>query len=105
MQIKTCDVCQKSGRKLNKAAPELHPVPVITPWHHIGIDFIGPISPPSVQGNKYILTISDYFTKFVEAIPLKDKYATTVATSLFKVCLSIPCCNLFYRVNYLTRSL
>ena len=61
-QIRTCDVCQKSGKKLNIDAPELHPVPVISPWHHIGIDFIGPISPPSVQGNKYIFTICDYFT-------------------------------------------
>ena len=83
-------MCQKSGRKLNKDAPELHPVPVIAPWHHLGIDFIGPISPSSVQGNKYILTISDYFTKFVEAIPLKDKYATTVATALFnKVAIKV----------------
>ena len=83
-QIGTCDVCQKSGKKLNIDAPELHPVPVISPWHHIGIDFIGPISPPSVQGNKYIFTICDYFTKFVEAIPVRDKYASTVASNLLR---------------------
>ena len=70
------------------AAPELHPIPVIGPWHHIGIDFVGPISPPSHQGNKYILTISDYFTKFVEAIPMPNKYASGVANALFKVRLN-----------------
>ena len=53
---------------LNKVAPELHPIPVVAPWHHIGIDFIGPISPQSTKGNYYILTISDYFSKWVEAL-------------------------------------
>lgn len=80
-----CDACQRTGRKPSKAAPELHPVPVVSPWYHIGIDFIGPISPPSHQGNSYILTISDYFTKFVEAVPLPNKLASGVAAALFKV--------------------
>ena len=51
----------------------LHPVPVHAPWHHVGIDFIGPIHPTSKRGNKFVLTISDYFTKWVEAIPLPSK--------------------------------
>ena len=70
---------------MTTAAPKLHPVSVVSPWYHIGIDLIGPISPPSTQGNKYIFTISDYFTKFVVGIPLPDKCATTVAAALFKV--------------------
>lgn len=67
--------------------PELHCVPVKAPWFHIGIDFIGPINPTSSDGNNYILTISDYFTKFTEAVPLPDKSALGVAKSLFKVCI------------------
>lgn len=85
MQVGTCDTCQRTGRKVSKAAPQLHPVPVVSPWYHIGIDFIGPISPPSQQGNVYILTIIDYFTKFVEAVPLPNKLASGVAAVLFKV--------------------
>ena len=27
-------------------------------WHHVGIDFVGPISPKSTSGNSYILIIS-----------------------------------------------
>lgn len=46
---------------------------------------MGPINPVSSQGNRYILTLSDYFTKFVEAIPLPDKSAIGVAEALFKV--------------------
>lgn len=62
--------------------PELHCVPVKSPWFHIAI---GPINPKSAAGNYYILTVSDHFTKFTEAIPLPDKGAFGVAQSLFKV--------------------
>lgn len=66
------------------AAPELHPVPVVSPWYHIGIDFVGPL-PPSTQGSRYILTVSDYFTKFVQAFPTETKHACGVVDALFKV--------------------
>ena len=85
LQIAECHQCQKTGRKISKVAPPLHCVPVVSPWHHIGIDFIGPISPPSTQGSQYILTVGDYFTKFVEAIPTPTKHAEGVASNLFKV--------------------
>ena len=39
----------------------------------------------SILGNCYILTISDYFTKWVEAVATPDKSAVQVASSLFKV--------------------
>ena len=69
---------------MSKAAPELHPVPVVSPWYHIGIDFISPITPAS-QGCSYILTISDYFSKFVQASAMESKHASGVAAALFKV--------------------
>ena len=65
--------------------PELTPIPVKAPWFHIGIDFVGWINPTSSQGNRYILTLSDYFTKFAQAVPLPDKAAAGVAKTLFKV--------------------
>ena len=65
------------------AAPELHPIPVVSPWHHIGIDFIGPLVCSS-RGCCYILTISDYFSKFVQAIPMETKHASGVASALLK---------------------
>ena len=64
---------------------ELHPVPVKAPWYHVGIDFIGPISPTSSKRKRYILTISDYFSKFVESVALPTKNADGVSNALFKV--------------------
>ena len=35
-------------------------VRLVTSWYHLGMDFIGPLSPPSLSRNRFILTISDY---------------------------------------------
>ena len=80
-------MCQRGANKSSTITPELHPVPVKSPWYHIGIDFIGPIHPTSSQGNRYILTVSDYFSKWAEAIPLPSKHAFVTANALFKVCI------------------
>jgi hypothetical protein len=33
----------------------------------VGLDFIGPISPTSLAGNRYIIILVDYFTRHVFA--------------------------------------
>ena len=63
--------------------PELHPIPVKSPRYHLGIDFIGPVT-TSVKGNRFILTVSDYCTKWVEAIALASKCTSATANALFK---------------------
>ena len=85
MQVSSCDTCQRVNRNPLTVVPELHPIPVHSPWYHVGMDFIGPIHPISKNGNRFVLTLSDYFTKWVEAIPLPSKCASGVAKSLFKV--------------------
>ena len=47
--------------------------PIIKPWpfRGWGIDLIGQIFLSSSKGHKFILVATDYFTKWVEAIPLK----------------------------------
>ena len=85
MQVSTCDLCQRMNSKLTTATPELHPVPVQSPWFHLGVDFIGPIFPVSSKGNCFILTLSDYFTKWVEAVPLPTKESNGIAQALIRV--------------------
>jgi hypothetical protein len=47
--------------------------PIIKPWLFRGweIDLIGQIYPPSSKGHKFVLVATNYFTKWVEAIPIK----------------------------------
>jgi hypothetical protein len=48
--------------------------PIIKPWSFRcwGMDMIDKINPPYSKGHQYILAITDYFTKWVKAIPMKS---------------------------------
>jgi hypothetical protein len=48
--------------------------PIIKPWpfRGWGMNMIGKINPPSSKGHQFILAIMDYFTKWVEAVPMKS---------------------------------
>jgi hypothetical protein len=53
-------------------AATLHPI--FKPWtfRGWGLDFIGQIHPSSSKGHHFVLVAMDYFTKWTEAIPLKN---------------------------------
>ena len=53
-----------------KAVGPLKPVIIIEPFEQWGLDIIGEIKPNSSLQHKYILIATDYFTRWVEAIPL-----------------------------------
>jgi hypothetical protein len=48
--------------------------PIFKPWQFRGwgMDMIGKINPPSSKGHQFILAVTDYFTKWVEAVPMKS---------------------------------
>ena len=56
---------------MKRAAMPLHPIVFDTPFMQWGLDVIGPINPKSSQGDAYILTATDYFTKCQEEIASK----------------------------------
>ena len=85
IQINTCERCQQNNYKLQKASGVLHPIPVkLKIWCQVGMDLIGPM-PETQRGNKYIVTLTDYFTKWAEAAPLADKTALGVAKFIYSV--------------------
>jgi hypothetical protein len=70
--IRVCDKCQKfSGKKQLKYFP-LNPVVVSSPLQQWGLDFIGEIHPASSGQHRWILTTTEYFTKWIEAIPTRS---------------------------------
>jgi hypothetical protein len=50
----------------------MNPIIKSWPFRGWGMDMIGKINPPSSKGHQYVLAITDYFTKWVEAIPMKS---------------------------------
>ena len=47
----------------------------------VSIDILGPL-PVTEEGNKYVLATVDHFTRWVEAFPIRNQEATTVARIL-----------------------
>ena len=79
-----CEKCQRCSTKRPPKAP-LIPLPVIAePFRRIAMDIIGPL-PRSRSGNRYILVICDYSTRYPEAVPLRNITAETIAEELMKL--------------------
>jgi len=53
----------------------------------VQMDVLGPL-PLTISGNKYLLIMVDYFTKWVEAFPLKNIRARTVAETFLNQIVS-----------------
>ena len=77
----TCSECQKTAVGKKQGAPMV-PLPIIRePFERIVMDIVGPL-PHSRAGNRYILVICDYSTRYPEAIPLRAIDAEHVAKEL-----------------------
>jgi hypothetical protein len=53
-------------------AAMLHPIIKPWPFHGWALDFIGQIHLASSIGHRFLLVAMDYFTKWMEAVPLKN---------------------------------
>ncbi|KAG7461583.1 hypothetical protein MATL_G00192640 [Megalops atlanticus] len=78
--VEECPKCQMNDT-IKTEAPVLHPIAVSEPWSVLGMDLIEPL-PTTPSGYKYALTMTDLFTKWVIAEPLRNKSAADVATAV-----------------------
>ena len=77
--IRKCDKCGAYKSVNRKRKGPQRPYPVGYPMERVCLDIAGPY-PVTQNGNKYILVVTDCFTKFVEAYPMPNIEARTVAT-------------------------
>jgi hypothetical protein len=103
-----CKSCQLSVGREKRAVIPLHLVTISRPFEQWGIDVIGQITPNSLKQHEYILTATDYFTIWVEAIPLTQVNEKVVFQFLEQQLITrfgIPSVLAFYNVAYFSSTL
>ena len=79
-------MCQRTIKKgIIKKVP-LGSVPLIDmPFKRVVVDIIGPIVQPIEAGHRYILTLTDYATRYPESVPLKKITTEAVVEALLDI--------------------
>nr|GFB41047.1 reverse transcriptase domain-containing protein [Tanacetum cinerariifolium] len=78
--VKNCDTCQRQGNISQRDEMPQNSIQICEIFDVWGIDFMGPF--PSSRGNKYILVVVDYLSKWVEAKALPTNDARVVCKFL-----------------------
>jgi hypothetical protein len=83
---RSCDICQRMSIKGRTRKAPMIKMPIISePFYRVSIDLVGPLSPPSSEGHRYILTLIDVATSFPEAVPLKNIDTISVSEALLEI--------------------
>lgn len=87
-KINSCAQCIKKVQKIDPRASEHVPRRHGYPMEQVFIDLVGPL-PETAQGDRYILSVQDGYTKWLQAFPLKNKETSTVARVLLDNYISV----------------
>jgi transposase InsO family protein len=83
IHVTNCLICAKRKAAKVCKAP-LQPFPVAEYlWQRVAMDIVGPVT-ESYRGNKYILVLMEYVTRYVIAFPLKETTAQTIVKKFIK---------------------
>ncbi|CAM8889845.1 unnamed protein product [Rhodiola kirilowii] len=69
---KKCNACQFNANFIHQPPEHLHPTVASWPFEAWGLDVVGPINPKASNGHTYILAATDYFSKWAEAVTLRE---------------------------------
>ena len=76
--IKTCLICQQSRKGRVEKIGLLKPIEAYLPFELMGMDILVDLK-VTAKGNKHIVVITDYYTKWPEAFAVPDHKAETLA--------------------------
>jgi len=79
--LRRCESCARYHRGVIPRHGSLRPFFAGEPWERVSVDITGP-HPRSARQNQYILTCVDHFSKWAEAIALRNHTAASVARVL-----------------------
>ena len=81
--IKTCEVCQRRKRPNRPPKAPMKKYVSGFPNERVAMDVMGAFK-ESKNGNKYVLCITDHFSKYSRAFPMPDQVSTRVAEIFVK---------------------
>jgi hypothetical protein len=70
--VRKCNPCQNFLGKTKRDAITLQKTMVEKPFFQWGLYVIGPINPKYSKGHSYIITTTNYFTKWQEVMALRN---------------------------------
>jgi transposase-like protein len=76
--VRHCEACNRVNASFGAKPDNLQSIPVSSAGFRWHVDLCGPL-PLSQAGNRYVMVAVEAFTKHMEAIPIPDKEASTVA--------------------------
>ena len=79
--IKTCEVCQLAKHSNPQRRSTNRHLTAGRPWQWVAVDLVGPL-PETPRQNKWILVLTDHFTRWQDAIPIPDGTTPVVAQAL-----------------------
>ena len=79
--VQQCDRCQRRNHPIPKHQAPIGTISSEYPFQKISWDIMGPL-PATTRGHKYILVVTDLFSKWVEAFPLVKTDSLTLAKVL-----------------------
>ena len=83
--VKRCDQSQRTKPSILSDEMPLRPIMATRAFAKWGIDFVGPIKPPTKQTYaEYIIVTTDYLTKWAEAKATVKNDAQTTAKFLYE---------------------
>lgn len=76
--VRACQVCQEKRTPAGLQVPLAEVAEVSRPFEQVSLDIVGPL-PTTKAGNRYVLTMIDWFSRYAEAVPMKEQTAEACA--------------------------
>jgi hypothetical protein len=79
--VKTYDACKSDKSMQKPPRGQMGHLQSGAPWDTLAIDYLGPL-PVTENGNKYIMVLTDHFTKYVEVLAVPNQLAEDCALKI-----------------------
>ena len=81
--VRECDLCERRKTPRPMRVGPARTMIQTMPWHTVAVDIVGPCV-ETTNGNRWILTMIDVFTRFPICVPIPDRRASTIMRAIYE---------------------